>query len=100
MLAVQSFGQLPWGGFVAAVVTILAIRATFNLVMSRWHMAAPNEWLLLLQNGDLVKAGIGAPPTPPPFSFSFCVSVVQRWITEKITRRSPPQQTPAKIRCC
>jgi len=62
----HNLGQLPWANFAAAVVIMFAIRAAFNLAMSRWHMAAPNEWLLLLQNGELVKAGIGMSCFCPP----------------------------------
>jgi len=62
----QSLIRLPWGTLGAAIITILVMRAVFNLIMSRWHMAAPNEWLLLLHNGELVKAGIGMSCFCPP----------------------------------
>ena len=49
-----------WAPLLAALVAA-GITATLmgRAVMSRWHMAQPNEWLLLIQSGNLVKSGIG-----------------------------------------
>jgi len=46
--------------FVAlALLLLAAIAAIAYLVLLRWETALPNEWLLLIQDGRLVRAGVG-----------------------------------------
>lgn len=48
------------------VVALLTVRFIINECLSRWHCAMPNEWLLLINNGKLVKCGIGMSCFCPP----------------------------------
>ena len=43
-------------GAVALTITILAI---IHFIFNRFEVAAPNEWLLLIQDGVLKRAGVG-----------------------------------------
>merc|ERR1712100_707925 len=42
-----------------ALLLLAAIGAIAYLVLLRWETALPNEWLLLIQDGRLVRAGVG-----------------------------------------
>eukprot|EP01050_Picozoa_sp_SAG11_P031800 SAG11_NODE_10037_length_861_cov_1.622047_1_plen_90_part_10 len=44
---------------ITLIVLLVAARMTYSLVMSRFYMAKPNEWMLVLQNGELAQSGIG-----------------------------------------
>jgi len=51
---------LAWAPLLSAILaTWITAALLARAVLSRWHMAQPNEWLLLIQNGNLVKSGIG-----------------------------------------
>lgn len=50
------------------LAAIVVAKLMYGAAMSRWHMAKPNEWMLLLRNGELVQAGVGLSAFCPPGS--------------------------------
>jgi len=53
-----------------ALFTVVAVLVTIKIIstqlLARWYCAAPNEWLLLINNGELIKCGIGLSAFCPP----------------------------------
>lgn len=47
--------KFKWVGPVA----IAGIMGTFMLAQSRWVQSQPDEWLIIVRNGEMLRGGIG-----------------------------------------
>ena len=45
----------------------MALTATYNYICSLWVDGKPNEWVLIMNNGEMVKAGVGLRCFKGPF---------------------------------
>jgi hypothetical protein len=56
---VEKMSAFPWALATAGTTSVAAASAVALNIYNRFETALPNEWLLVIQDGELIKCGVG-----------------------------------------